>query len=117
MWSIVALGIDVFHFVFAFGSMAYLIMGSKKSLLYNILSSLWALVLFIQILCLNCPLTVLSRWLRSLDDPNITTYEWGFIHWIVHDWLKLPVTVEMVTVISLCVAVVVMAIIIGRKLG
>jgi hypothetical protein len=116
-WSKIATFVDVFHIVFVLGSILLLVSGSwwevlRVTLFYKILSSLWSFVVVLQILCLNCPLTQLSDLLKSLDNPNHQPMKWGFVYWICHDLLKLPVSAIIVTIVSLCIAVSVLAIVI-----
>jgi DMSO reductase anchor subunit len=120
MWSNVATVIDVFHIVLIIGSIIVALVAFCKkelraTLLYNIITSLWSLVVIIQVLCLNCPLTQLSYLLRSFDNPNIEIYKFGFVYWIVHDFLGLPIGVMAITIVSMCIAVFVLAVLVGVK--
>jgi hypothetical protein len=107
MWSKIAICVDVFHIVFAVGSIIFLTVGSltkiRETLFYNIISSLWVCVVVLQVLCLNCPLTQLSNLLRSFDNPDVDIYiyDWGFIYWIYHDMLGLSVSVMAITIVSI----------------
>lgn len=59
-------GLDIIHIPFAIG--------------YMLLGQLWvpkpfwavtmALILALQVVCLGCPLMVVSGWLRRFEDPN-----------------------------------------------
>jgi hypothetical protein len=115
-WSAVALAVDVFHVVFALGAITLGIVGFlneviRESLIYKINSLLWGYVVVLQILCLNCPLTQLSSLLRKLDNPDSDECNWGFIYWVCRKWLKLSVSTTAVTIVSLCVALVVLVVI------
>lgn len=79
MWKM-AIIIDVLHLVVV--PPMIILAGLGKVFGKNMGRAFVFVVVGLQAAFLNCPLTVLTGWMRSYKDPSIDPFETSFVHWL-----------------------------------